>query len=116
MGAFASGHKLLDLTDLKQIGLAYLTEADANPNRRGPASLEAWTSLRREYPKGYEIIKDGDLVIIWNANLNSLPAGASNTVLGYAKDVPTQGGAVLFADGTAHKVQPDEFKKLTLAK
>ncbi len=40
-----------------------------------------------------------------------MPAGTSNTVLAYAKDVPEKGGWVLMGDGTARQMTPEEFKK-----
>lgn len=91
MNTFASGHKLLDLTDLKQLVLLYKTEADSSPNGRGPANLEAWTSLKRDLPKVYQALKEGDLIFLYGVNPNIAPAGASNTVLGYVADVPTKG-------------------------
>src|SRR5262245_36322602 len=77
------------LNDLKQIALSYLNFASTG---RSPSRLEDLTDLKQEAPKVYQAIADGQYVVLWNANLRT-PAGTSNTILAYAKEVPTQGGA-----------------------
>jgi hypothetical protein len=96
--------------DLKQIGLAY--HSFVGTNKRPPASVE---ELEAYYEKDARItaaIKDGTYVVYWNVKFAELTNGTSNTVLGYEKDAPTKGGAVLIADGRVSTMTAAEFGKL----
>jgi hypothetical protein len=96
----------MGLNDLKQIALSYLNFASTG---RSPSRLEDLTDLKQEAPKVYQAIADGQYVVLWNANLRT-PAGTSNTILAYAKEVPTQGGVVVFLDGSARSITVQEFQ------
>jgi hypothetical protein len=109
------GKRTMEMQELQQLGGLYLIEAQNNPDGRGPASLEAWKDLRRDFNKGYEAIKEGDFVLYWGVRTFPAPAGASNTVLGYAKGVPENGGIVLYLSGTPGRVTAEEFKNLAKA-
>jgi hypothetical protein len=86
--------------ELKNIGLAYKTAAVTGDP---PSSAEALGPEFRRY------FKDDTIVVVWGADPNS--PGASNTVLGYVKDVPEKGGVVLMLDGTVRpNMTSDEFK------
>jgi hypothetical protein len=94
------------LVDLQQLGQYYLTYATVG---QSPKRLEDLSDLRRDLPKVYQAIQEGQYVVFWNANLNA-PAGASNTILAYGKDVPTKGGVTLFLDGSVRNITAQEFQ------
>jgi len=103
MASLSSVRRNVFANDLKNIGLAYLTVAATGQPPRSAADLGQ--DIRQQLLS----IKDGTLVIFWGANPN-LPE-ASNTVLGYVKDVPEKGGVVLMLDGSIRQnMTPEEFK------
>jgi hypothetical protein len=106
VGRFEAGAR-----DLKEIGLSYLNHASSG---RSPSRLEDMTDLKRDAPRIYQAIADGQYVVFWNANLNT-PAGTSNTILGYVKGAPTQGGVVLFLDGSVRNITAQEFQTFAKA-
>jgi hypothetical protein len=56
-------------------------------------------------PEGWRALKDGKYIGVYGV------AGTdSSTLQAYAKDVPTQGGQVLMADGTIRTMTAEEFK------
>lgn len=99
------------LVDLQNIGKYYLADATLG---MPPTRLEDMRELKRDAPKVYQAIQDGQYVVLWNAKLNT-PAGTSNTILAYVKDAPTKGGPVLFLDGSARNVTPQEFQTFAKA-
>jgi hypothetical protein len=94
------------LVDLQQLGQYYLAYATAG---QSPKRLEELGDLKRDLPKVYQAIQDGQYVVFWNANLNA-PAGSSNTILAYVKDTPTRGGVTLFLDGSVRNITAQEFQ------
>ena len=48
------------------------------------------------YPGTLKVVKDGDYVVVWGVDVNKDPG----KVLAYEKAAPTDGGAVITADGT----------------
>jgi hypothetical protein len=65
--------------------------------------------VNKEYevscPDGWRALKDGKYIGVYGV------AGTdSSTLQAYAKDVPTQGGQVLMADGTIKTMTAEEFK------
>lgn len=93
--------------DLHQLGQLYM--AKATEGDRPPAKLEDWADLKRDYPQGYQAIADGTFVFLWNSG--HMPAGPSNTVLAYEKDVPVDQGEVLMGDGSVQTMTAAEFKR-----
>jgi hypothetical protein len=63
------------------------------------------------YPVAVRSLQQGKYVVVWN--VQGKEAGA---VLAYEKDAPTQGGAVLMADGTVRIWSADELKAALPAK
>jgi hypothetical protein len=90
---------------LKQIHEIY--EHFIKSQEKPPAQLSDLTQRRYEgiYPGAVQALQRGKYVVVWG--VMSKDAG---TVLAYAKDAPTQGGAVLMADGTVKEMTVDEFK------
>jgi hypothetical protein len=99
--------------DLTQIGLGYHNYLDRN--RKGPANAEEFRPYLGDNPGPYQGLKDGRYVFIWNARLSDNP-DTHEVVLAYHKDVPSQGGPVLFMDGSTRNLTADEFKAARIAK
>jgi hypothetical protein len=97
------------LNDLKQIGLAYHNYVSAMG--KPPASAADIEPYLEKDSKVPAALKDGTYVVYWNVKFTDLTNGTSNTLLGYEKDAPAQGGAVLFADGSAKPVTAEDFAK-----
>jgi hypothetical protein len=95
---------------MKQLGLAYHNYL-GTVSPKGPPNREA---LRDFYEKSATIdklLKEGTVVFIWNAGIQQMPQGTSNTILAYEKD-SYQGGlrVVLYGDGTVEMLDEAEFK------
>ena len=58
----------------------------------------------------YEKLKAGEYVFIYNVGLKEMPMGLGNTILGYHRDVPVEGGPVLFGDGSVRILSVQEFR------
>lgn len=92
--------------DLKEIGIMYhqyLEKTAGNP----PAKVEDLQPFAADFAQGYQGLKDGKYVLIWNAKR---PANAGGTVIGYEKDAPNKGGWVLMGDSSVKQMTSDEFK------
>ena len=100
--------------DLKQIGLAYHSYNDKYRGK-GPPNAEALQEFLGGNIAAYQALKDGRYVFLWNARLLD-NVGGPEVVLAYQKDVPSQGGLVLFMDGSTRNLTADEFKSARLAK
>jgi hypothetical protein len=62
------------------------------------------------YPRGYEAVKSGDVVVLWGAALKGEgDTGRDEAVVAYEKGVPTNGGYVLLSAGTVKKMTSTEF-------
>jgi hypothetical protein len=105
-----SGPKqILDMAGLQQLGLIYMNASIDHP----PKNVDDLDI--KNTPKYYNAVKEGGVILYWNVNITQLPAGSSNTILGYVYDVPTKGGAVLMADGSARRMTVEEFNKTAKA-
>ena len=76
-------------------------------NEKPPHQLSDLANNRYEgiSPIAVAALKKGEIVVVWDVG-----ATDSGTVLAYEKEVPTQGGEVLMADGTVRRMTADEFK------
>ncbi len=96
-----------NLNDLSQIALAYRQYQDTY--NRPPANAQELLSFLQVSGKLGKLLQEGVYVVYWNANLNTLPAGPSNTILAYTRETPTEDGMVVMADGTARRMTAQEF-------
>jgi Protein of unknown function (DUF1559) len=104
-----AAERLKKMNDLKQIGLAYHNFFAATT--KAPAKVEDLEPYYEKNPKITAALKDGTYVFFYNVKLTDMVNGSSNTILGYEKDAPTKGGAVLFGDGSVKPLTADEFAK-----
>jgi hypothetical protein len=65
------------------------------------------------YPRGYEAVQSGEIVVLWGAPLQGEgEVGKNEAVVAYEKNVPTEGGYVLFSAGTVKKLTAAEFQAM----
>jgi hypothetical protein len=95
------------MTDLSQFAQLYMMAAVTH----APRKLEDMPELERDMPRVYKAIQSGDYVVVWGADPNRAPQGASRTVLAYVKDAPEKGGMAAFLDGGVRQVSADELKQ-----
>jgi hypothetical protein len=101
--------------DLKAIGLAYHNYVD----KYGKAPTQAGDLaefLAGEFPRSVQDLNDGSVVFLYGVRPNEMVDGASQTVLAYDKDVPTNGGLVLLGDASVRIVTAQELQKMPQAK
>jgi hypothetical protein len=94
---------------LKQIGLAYHNYAATNG--KPPAKAEDLAPFYENDAAITAALREGQYVIFWNASFQKMTQGTSNTILGYEKATPDQGGLVLMADGSVKTMTAKEFKE-----
>jgi hypothetical protein len=99
--------------DLRQIGLAY--HQYVNDNNRGPARADDLGPYFCKNERLLGLLKKDEIIFFYKVSLTQMPAGTSNTVLAYDRDVPAKGGWVLMGDGATKKMSPEDFKKATKA-
>ena len=58
-------------------------------------------------------VQSGAYMLHMNVDVFKTPAGATNTVLGYERNVPTEGGVVVMADGSTPYLTREEFAAAT---
>jgi hypothetical protein len=69
------------------------------------------------FPRAYEAVKSGNVVVLWGAPPKGEgDVGKDETVLAYEKNVPTEGGHVLFSAGTVKKMTAADFNAAPKAK
>src|SRR5579862_1340411 len=106
IGPIPIAKRTLDANDLRNLYLSYMDVAN---NGRPPKNLEE-LNIKQDQ-KLYQAVADKSFVLYWNVNFNNLPAGSSNTVLGYSADIQIKNASVLMADGSVQTMTPEDFKK-----
>jgi hypothetical protein len=110
--AKAKNQEMTDLQELKQ-----LLRAAAKRTGHPPARLSDLDLFQAKYPEVYNLVKSGDLVVLWETPINmEKDAGKPEKVLAYGKDVPTNGGYVLMSAGNVTKMSAAEFASAPKAK
>ena len=108
-GGLGQGER--DRNDLKNLGLAYHNMDASSP--KPPARPEDLAPHVGNDQRLLGRLRSGEIVFFYNVRLVQMTAGAgaTNTILAYVKDVPTNGGWVLFGDGAQRKITAEEFAK-----
>jgi hypothetical protein len=66
--------------------------------------------LGHNFPRGYEAVKSGEIIVLWGSPMQGEgQVGSNEAVVAYEKAVPKDGGLVLLSAGTVKKMTPDEF-------
>src|SRR5262245_31037702 len=75
-----------------------------------PSKLSDLDKRRSLFPKGYDAIKSGEVVVLWGAPMQGEgQVGKNEAVAAYEKNVPTEGGFVLLSAGTVKRMTAEEF-------
>ena len=77
---------------------------------RPPAKLADLEAYEAGYSNAFDALRRGRCLTVWGVNMNA--PNASETLLAYQKQAPTQGGYVVMADETIKKLTSEEFKAL----
>jgi hypothetical protein len=80
---------------------------------RGLADIE---EDKKNFPQVFEMLRNGDFVVRWNAQLTGNGEENDKFVLGYESKVPSEGGWVLLGGGGRMQVGKDTFLALPLIK
>jgi hypothetical protein len=104
-----TGEAAASLTLLQEVN-DMLRQATASGRPTKAADLDRYKS---NYPRGYEAVKSGEVVVLWATPLQGEgEVGKDELLLAYEKAVPTDGGFVLLSAGTVKKVSASEFSGL----
>jgi hypothetical protein len=94
-----------------------LLRASAGPSGRLPSKIADLNRQQKMFPRGYDAVKSGDVVVLWGAPMKGEgDAGKDEVVVAYEKAVPTEGGHVLLSAGTVKKMSASEFQAAPKAK
>jgi hypothetical protein len=78
---------------------------------RPPAKLSDLNRYKAQFPRAYEAVKSGDVVVRWGTPLKGEgDVGEDETVLAYEKDAPSDGGFVLMSAGSVKEMSADDLK------
>jgi hypothetical protein len=87
-----------------------LLHASAGALGRPPAKLADLSKHKAIFPRAYEAVQSGAVVVLWAAPLKGEgDAGKDEAVVAYEKAAPTDGGYVLLSAGTVKKMSAAEF-------
>jgi hypothetical protein len=90
-----------------------LLRAASGASGRMPTKLADLDRVKNNYPRGYEAVKSGNVVVLWGSPTQGEGdiGKTSEAVVAYEKQVPTEGGHVLLSAGSVKKMTADEFAK-----
>ena len=109
-----AAQKAQESNDLKQLGMSYHSYIDTNS--KPPATLDELAAFEDKSfgpSPATSGLRSGKYIVYLGVEVTKLPAGASNTVLGYESSVPTAGGPVVMADGMVKNMTAAEFTAAT---
>jgi hypothetical protein len=87
-----------------------LLHAAAGATGRLPAGLADLDRHKGMFPRGYEAVQSGAVVVLWGASIQGEgDIGKNEVVVAYEKGVPTDGGHVLLSAGTVKKMTASDF-------
>jgi hypothetical protein len=92
----------IDLKDIHEMYMHFIKSQE-----KPPAQLSDLAKMEYEgiYPAAVNGLRQGKYVVVWGVKDKDARAP-----LAYEKDVPTQGGAVVTADGSVRAMTPEQFK------
>ena len=87
-----------------------MIRAGTKPNGQGPTKLSDLDKVKDMYPRGYEAVKSGEVVVLWGMPVKGEgEMGKGGEVIAYEKDAPANGGYVLLSGGEVKKMSAAEF-------
>lgn len=89
------------------VEVAGLLKDHSGETGKGPARLEDMAGNQPLYPRGYEAIKSGQVVVVWGVAVGE---GGGNGIVAYEKQAESEGGSVLLANGEIKSMSADEFR------
>ncbi len=108
VGVFAVKDRVKIEGKFRNLGLAYIGYDDTG--EKSPMSADDLKKDNSIDKETYDWIKEGYIVVGWNAKLGQLD-NKSQTVLAYENADVSGGAFVLLADGTVKRMTEDEFNK-----
>jgi hypothetical protein len=97
-----------EYTELQEVN--DLLRAGAGAAGRPAAGLADLAGYQSMFPRAYEAVQSGEVVVLWGAALaGEGEAGKGESVVAYEKGVPADGGYVLLSAGTVKKMTAAEF-------
>lgn len=97
---------------LSQVGSLYRDFWEIK--KKAPTGVKDFAPFAEAMPEGFNALKAGDIVVIWDVQLQDLSpdrAGDSaDEILAYQKEAPDSGGYVLMKNRTIKQMTADEFK------
>lgn len=97
--------------------VADILRGNTRPNGRGPTKLAELNGSQSLFPRGYQAIKSGEVVVIWGVGVKGEEEKATGgDVVAYEKDAPTNGGYVVLTSGEVKKMTAAEFAAAPKAK
>ena len=108
----------------RMLGLQHLEFCSANES--GPKDVDEFRTFKapgmsfvamnsgEEQTAIFKEIEDGEIVMVWNADLFDDANQNDKYVLAYEKSVPESGGVVVMGGGSALRLSAEEFAKMEL--
>jgi len=100
-----------DFSEVAGLIRDYSTEYQKGPSRIGDLAKN-----QPLYPRGYQAIKSGTVVVVWGIRMAQQGQGGGTSVIAYEKKAETAGGAVLLENGDVKHMTADEFKSAQKAR
>jgi hypothetical protein len=115
-GCSSAGPTTADPESAEFQELSELFHAAAGRVGHAPTKLADLATAKGMFPKAYESVKSGNVIVIWGtAPKGEGDVGNNEAVLAYEKKVPTEGGFVLMSAGTVTKMTAAEFNSASKA-